>query len=385
MATTQNSQLNSPDRANITIYDRIVDPALRADLQRIEERIMSYAGDVLDGWLGMAEEFHKAKAKLANNKSGQWTQWVEERFGGFIALNTANRLAEIGKTERDELATLRHSYFQKGTGIAAIAAYLAAPEPVQDLVRAGEVEPTQVAIKRASTAEGIDLQKAISAIKDAEEARKRAEDAEKRANDAAASLEAQLDQIRREAAMQTNLAVQEATAKLQREADEARHQAEMRQRDIEQAQREIQRAQSEWKQQEAALQARVTEAKTIAAKEERERAEQEFTEKMRKLEKQLGMQERDAMESRKRLNEINARLGQARDAVAIRAKWDILAAELIARLEDAVNRMPSVIDAEYFENHERTLVDSVLRRAETLVTRLKELANAGATVVDSRP
>lgn len=157
----------------------------------------------------------------------------------------------------------------------------------------------------------------------------------------------------------------------------------MRQRDTEQAQREIARAQSEWKQQQAAFEARVTEAKTTATREERERAEREFTEKMRKLQRQLEEQEREAKESRRKLNEINTRLGQARDSVAIRARWDVLAIDLADKLDAALKNFPSVTDAQYFEAHERTLTESLVARLEIVLRRVKELSQSSAVIVDA--
>lgn len=60
MAQNDNGALYQRNSADITSgvapleLSEIHDPVLRADLERIEERIYSYGNDVLDGWLGMA-------------------------------------------------------------------------------------------------------------------------------------------------------------------------------------------------------------------------------------------------------------------------------------------------------------------------------------------
>jgi hypothetical protein len=378
----QDSNLQRRDGGASAWYDKVRDVSLRADLERIEDRIYSYGHDVLDGWLGMAQEFASAKPKLV--KIGEWQSWIEHRFAGFIGQETADRLAKIGETERSELAALRNTYFQRGTGISAIAAYLSAPIPVQELVRAGEIERTGLAIERATNDPASEeFNKLTAELARANAAAEAARQAEKRANDAMAHIESRIDVIKREAEFQADLRVQDVTARLQREVDEARHQADMRQRDMEIAQREIRQTQSHWAAAKAAFQAQVTEAATKAQQAERDRAEREYSEKMRKLQERMEAQERDARESHRRLKEINDRLNDARNAVGIRARWDILAADLVTRMDDAFGRLPSLIDAQYFEVHERTLVDSVLKRAEELARRMKVLASAGATVVDA--
>jgi hypothetical protein len=338
-------------------YDRIRDQNLRADLQRVEERIYSYADDLLNGWLGMAHEFAAAKPKLL--EAHQWGAWIEDRFAGFIGLPTADRLAEIGQIERSELAALRTTYFQKGTGIKAIAAYLAAPEPVQELVKAGEVAPTASDIARAITA--------------AEEAVRRAEERERSARLAQATFEEQIDEVRREAQLQGQLALQQATAALQREVDEARHQATLRQRDMEEAQRQIQRAQAEW-----------DERLAYAKKEERDHLEADFTKQMRALQAQVDEQSKAAKKAQQQANELNERLTHARDSEAVRARWGVLAMSIADTVDAWLAKFPSVIDAQYFEAHERTLMDNAAKRLEILLRRIKELSQSSATVVESR-
>jgi hypothetical protein len=117
------------------------DSHLRADLERCEQRIRTFSQDVLDGWLGMAQEFHKAKQMLSRKGSesvrvgiGQWGQWVQ-RFQGVVSQSTADNLARIGALEADELQTLSSTIFAKSGGISGIAAYIAAPEAVQEEVR----------------------------------------------------------------------------------------------------------------------------------------------------------------------------------------------------------------------------------------------------------
>src|SRR5690348_8143282 len=83
-------------------YDEMPDQETAEFLRRIEERIYSYAGDVMDGWLGMAEQFSQAKARLARQGStgGRWSEWIDARFKGFIGVWTADKLASLGERSR---------------------------------------------------------------------------------------------------------------------------------------------------------------------------------------------------------------------------------------------------------------------------------------------
>jgi hypothetical protein len=103
---------------------------LGALLERCEARIRTFAQDVLDGWLGMAQEFNRAHERLTNQaqlrvNAPTWSAWVA-RFNGIVSLATANNLARIGALEADELQTLRSTIFAKSGGISGIAAYIAA-------------------------------------------------------------------------------------------------------------------------------------------------------------------------------------------------------------------------------------------------------------------
>ncbi len=348
-------------------YSEIADDDLRVALQRCEERILSHTQDMVDSLLAMAGEFHRVRNLLSTTSStrggSQWTRWIA-RFPG-ISRSTAASLADVGRLERSELESLRSGLFSKNGGIAGIAAYLNAPAEVQERVQSGEVSPRLH-----------DIRDAARAFKEAQEAQQRAEAAEQRARQAQAGLEAQIQEVRREAQLQGQIAVQEATARLQREADEARHVAELRQRDMEEAQRQIQRAQADWQQ-------RLTEATTRATTEERVRLAGEFDKRMRELQDQLKAQARVAETARREANELNQRLTHARDSEAVRARWEALAVSLIDRLDADMLKLPSQVDAQCFEAHERTLVESIRKRAELLTSRMQELERAATSIVEA--
>lgn len=342
-------------------YAEIEDPDLRASLQRCEDRIISFTQDMTDSLFAMAPEFRLAREKLVTGgRGGLWGRWVA-RFHGGISVSTATRLAEIGQLERNELDALRSGLFAKTGGIAGIAAYLSAPVEIQDKVQKGEVSPVQK-----------EIQSAARAFKEAQEAIKRAEERERAARLAEATVEEKIEAIRHAAQMQGQLAVQEATAKLQREVDEARHQATLRQRDMEEAQKQIQRAQAEW-----------NERLAYAKKEERERLEVEHAKEMRAFQEQLKEQEKAAKKAQQQAAELNERLTHARDSEAIRARWDVLAIDLTDYLDSKLAHFPSVADAQYFEAHERTLADGLVKRLEIVLQRAKELSRPSMTIVDA--
>lgn len=164
MTQSNGHALNSSDRKNSDdYYAKMPDQELAEFLRRVEERVYSYAGDVVDGWLGMAEQFSQARGKmLLRGPKSEWGPWVSARFAGFIGIANANRLADLGERSREELMELR-STFTRNSGVFAIATYLSAPEDIQEKVKSGEVKAT-----------GNDI---LKAVKEAEEAKRRAEDA----------------------------------------------------------------------------------------------------------------------------------------------------------------------------------------------------------------
>src|SRR5690348_4545721 len=101
MMTQSNNGLQPSDiYQKVDYYEKMPDQETAEFLRRIEERVYSYAGDVMDGWLGMADQFSQAKARLARQGSsggGRWSEWVDARFKGFISIATADRLASLGE------------------------------------------------------------------------------------------------------------------------------------------------------------------------------------------------------------------------------------------------------------------------------------------------
>lgn len=365
MTATSNNGLQPLHRgAEVDYYDGMRDKETAAFLRRIEERVYSYAGDVVDGWLGMADQFSQAKARLSRPGSadGQWAEWIDARFKGFIGRGTADRLASLGERSRDEIMELRSTMFTSGTGIKAIATYLAAPPEIQERVKSGEVKAT-----------GADI---LKAVKEANEAKRRAEDAEYHARQAMAKLEERIEAMRAEMDREQRIAIQEATARLQREIDEARHQAELRKRDTDEAQRQVQRAQAEWD-------TRLKDATSKATEQERTRLEREYTAQMRDLEKQLEAQRQAARRAERDVNALTARLENARDSEAVRARWGMLAATMVKMLDGWLAEFPTAADAQYFEAHERTLTESVVKRLRVMLSRVTELEHSSATIIDA--
>jgi hypothetical protein len=363
MMTQNNGQsLNLRRDGDLTYYNGLEDRELGAFLQRAEERVYSYAGDVMDGWLGMADQFSQAKTRLRYRRDPSWSGWVEARFAGFIGLDTADRLADLGERSLEERMELRSTIFTSGTGIRAIATYLSAPSEIQAKVKSGEVKAT-----------GADI---LRAVKEAEEAKKRAEDAEYRARQAMAALEERIESVRSELERQNELALRDATARLTREVDEARHQAELRQRDTEEAQRQVQRAQAEWD-------SRLKDATNKATEQERARLERDYTAQMQALEKQLEAQRQAARRAERDVNALTARLENARDSEAVRARWGMLAATMVKMLDGWIAEYPTAADAQYFEAHERTLTESVIKRLQVVLSRTTELSRSSTTIIDA--
>lgn len=360
---TNNWLVPNQSRAiDFSYYEAMEDQELAAFLWRAEERIRSYGRDVLDGWLGMADGLSQVKERLLNRRDPSWAGWVDTRLKGFLGITTANQLAKIGEMERAELMELRANVFTEGSGIAGIYEYLRAPDEIKEKVKGGEVKAT-----------GDDI---LRAIKEANEAKKRAEDAEYAARQAMAKLEERIADMRKEMDAQQKLAIADATARLHRDVDEARHQAEMRQRDSEEAQRQVQRAQAEWD-------TRLKDATNKATEQERSRLEREYTTQMSALEKQLEAQRQAARRAERDVNALTARLENARDSEAVRARWGMLAATMVKMLDGWLAEFPTAADAQYFEAHERTLTESVLKRLNVMLSRVTELSRSSTTIVDA--
>lgn len=163
-------------------------------LQRYEDDARRYLGDAQRSILQLAATLKAGSDLLAKRHVGTFDTWVQ-RLYPMLARATAYRLVSIANNLGPDYVSGGDVIPATLTSIGAIAAYLTAPEPVQEKVREGEIPPRRDEIAEATII--------------AQKAQKRAQELEAALTKANAELR-ELEGVRGSAQKTLELALKEA-------------------------------------------------------------------------------------------------------------------------------------------------------------------------------